>query len=77
LTSNGWEGAEAFHIASDEIFYPSELSGGVEMSALDLLDKHWAGRVAQVDRTWWANNPRRSFFNTAKAQRMLGWKHDV
>lgn len=77
LTSEGWEGAEAFHIASDEIFYPSELSGGVQISALDLLEQHWSDRVTVVDRSWWDDNPRRSFFNTAKAQRLLGWQHDL
>ncbi|WVR06141.1 hypothetical protein IAU60_003171 [Kwoniella sp. DSM 27419] len=45
LTSEGWTGAESFHIAADEIFYPASLSDGVEVSALDLLEKHWPGRV--------------------------------
>lgn len=77
LTSDGWSGAEAFHIAAEEVFYPAELSGGVEMSALDLLEKHWSGKVRNVDRSWWEGNPRRSFFDTSKAQRMLGWRHDL
>lgn len=77
LTSEGWTGAEAFHLAANEIFYPASLSDGVEISALNLLEKHWPGRVKVVDRSWWDGNPRRSFFDTAKAQRMLGWQHDL
>jgi nucleoside-diphosphate-sugar epimerase len=77
LTSEGWSGAEAFHIAADQIFYPASLSDGVEIPALEVLEKHWSGRVKQIDRSWWADNPRRSFFDTSKAQRVLGWKHDL
>jgi nucleoside-diphosphate-sugar epimerase len=77
LTSDGWSGAEAFHVASPEIFYPATLSGGVEIPALELLEKHWSGRVKSVDKSWWKGNPRRSFFDTSKAETMLGWKHDM
>lgn len=77
LTSEGWEGAEAFHIAAGEIFYPAQLSGGVDVSALELLEKHWSGRVKNVDKSWWDENPRRSFFDTSKAETLLGWKHDL
>lgn len=77
MTSEGWEGAEAFHIAADEIFYPETLSGGVPIPALALLEERWAGRVKEINRDWWAENPRRSFFDTAKARRILGWKHDL
>jgi nucleoside-diphosphate-sugar epimerase len=77
LTSEGWSGAEAFHIASDEIFYPASLSDGREVPALDVLEKHWPGRVKRIDRSWWKENPRRSFFDTSKAQSVLGWKHDL
>ncbi|WVF71073.1 hypothetical protein IAT40_005870 [Kwoniella sp. CBS 6097] len=77
LTTEGWGGAEAFHIAADEIFYPAALSNGIELPALELLEQHWPGRVKKVDRSWWHGNPRRSFFDTSKAQRILGWKHDI
>jgi nucleoside-diphosphate-sugar epimerase len=77
LTSEGWTGAEAFHIAADDIYYPANLSENVELPALDVLERHWPGRVKHIDKTWWAENPRRSFFNTSKAQRMLGWKHEL
>jgi nucleoside-diphosphate-sugar epimerase len=77
LTSDGWDGAEAFHIAADDIFYPAELSDGVEIPALELLERFWPGRVKRVDKSWWEGRPRRSFFDTSKAQRMLGWTHDV
>jgi nucleoside-diphosphate-sugar epimerase len=76
LTSDGWSGAEAFHIAAGEIYYPPELSGGVEVPALQLLEEHWSGRVKRVDKEWWAGHPRRGFFDTSKAERMLGWQHD-
>ena len=75
LTSEGWSGAEAFHIAAEEIFFPKELSGGVEVPALDLLEKHWSGKVKYIDESWWRDKPRRSFFDTSKAQSMLGWTH--
>lgn len=77
LTSEGWSGAEAFHIAADEIYYPKELSNGVDIPALDLLDQFWSGRVKHVNREWWEGNPRRSFFDTSKAKKMLGWSHDL
>jgi nucleoside-diphosphate-sugar epimerase len=77
LTSEGWGGAEAFHIASDKIFYPAALSNDVEVSALELLDRHWSGRVKSIDKGWWAKDPRRSFFDTTKAEQILGWKHDI
>lgn len=76
MTSEGWHGAEAFHIASSEIFYPAGLSDGISLPALELLERHWSGRVKRIDRDWWKDNPRRSFFDTSKAERMLGWKHD-
>ncbi|OCF32002.1 hypothetical protein I317_06712 [Kwoniella heveanensis CBS 569] len=77
LTSDGWTGAEAFHIAADEIFYPASMSNGVKVPALELLEKHWPDRVKNVDKSWWEGNPRRSFFDTSKAQRVLGWSHDL
>jgi nucleoside-diphosphate-sugar epimerase len=77
LTSEGWSGSEAFHIASEEIFFPPELSDGVKVPALDLVERYWPGRITQIDRVWWEGRPRRSFFDTSKAQRMLGWRHDV
>lgn len=73
LTSEGWSGAEVFHIASDEIYYADD----TDVSALDLLERTWKGRVRNVDRDWWTGNPRRSFFDTSKAQTVLGWKHDL
>jgi nucleoside-diphosphate-sugar epimerase len=76
LTSEGWSGAEAFHIASEEIFYPTTLSDGVEIPALELLERFWPDRVKHIDTTWWEGTPRRSFFDTSKAQRLLGWRHD-
>jgi hypothetical protein len=77
LTSEGWTGAEAFHIASDKIFYPAALSGGVEVPALELLGRYWSKKVKVINRDWWTEDPRRSFFDTSKAQTMLGWKHDL
>jgi len=77
LTSEGWSGAEAFHVASPEIFYPATLSNGIEVPALELLEKRWNGRVKTVDKSWWDGKPRRSFFDTSKAETLLGWKHDL
>jgi nucleoside-diphosphate-sugar epimerase len=71
MTSEGWSGAEAFHIAAEEIWYPAS-----QDTALEILAKHWPGRVKRIDQEWWNGNARRSFFDTSKAQRMLGWKHD-
>lgn len=77
LTSEGWTGAEAFHIAAQEIYYPAHLSNDVEITALELLEQYWPGRVKRIDKAWWECNPRRSFFDTSKAERLLGWKHDL
>jgi len=41
------------------------------------LEKHWKGRVKKIDEGWWEGNPRRSFFDTSKAESMLGWRHDI
>ena len=70
LTSEGWHGAEAFHIAAPEIWAPKG------KTALELLESHWPGKVERIDESWWMDNPRRSFFDTSKAERMLGWRHD-
>lgn len=77
LTSEGWTGAEAFHIAAEEIFFPKELSDGMILPALELAEKYWPSRIKRIDKSWWDGNPRRSFFDTSKAQTMLGWKHDM
>ncbi len=86
LTSQGWEGHEVFNIVAPEICREGPLDGpdpwGRERAkptnpkpeALALLEKYWPG--TKVDAKYWKENTRRAFWDTSKAERLLGWKHD-
>lgn len=90
LTTENWHGHEVFYIIADEICWEGGLDQtrkrtkdeGVraadhKVGSLDLLKTAWKGRYQTVNEEFWAGNPRRSFFDTSKAQRVLGWKHSV
>ena len=47
---------------------------GGRTGSLALLGEHWPG--TEVDKQWWSSNPRRGFWDTSKAEKMLSWKHD-
>jgi len=49
--------------------------GEQKVSSLDLLKEHWPG--TPVKPGWWGpGNERRGFWDTSKAQRLLGWRHE-
>jgi hypothetical protein len=91
LTSEGWSGAEAFNIVAPEICWeggflhddvrkegdPERVGGKV--GTLELLERNWEGRYDEkrLDRGWWEGRPRRAIWDCAKAERMLGWRHDL
>ncbi|TXT04318.1 hypothetical protein VHUM_04205 [Vanrija humicola] len=77
-------GHEIFHIVAPEIAW----EGGVEEGerrkegeergkrpdTVELLERYWPG--IEIDRAYWAENPRRAVWTTDKAERVLGWRHD-
>jgi hypothetical protein len=82
LTSEGWTGAEAFIICSDETAW----EGGVthesirkgdkperETSVLDMI-KHAYPKV-KVREEYWKDNKRRSVWDNTKAKKLMGWEH--
>lgn len=84
LTSEGWEGAEAFIICSDETAWeggvtPDSLLNGNEgasdrtTSVLDLIKHSYP--TTKIREDYWKDNKRRSVFDNSKAKRMLGWQH--
>ncbi|WRT67328.1 uncharacterized protein IL334_004298 [Kwoniella shivajii] len=50
-----------------------------ELNTLDLLDmdKRWNGRIGQIDHDWWIDNKRNGFWDCTKANKLLGWQHNV
>jgi len=84
LTSEGWEGHEVFNIVAPEICW----EGGVKteeqskvvkeekVGSLELIEEHWRGRYNGLREGWWDGRPRRSFWDSTKAERVLGWRHD-
>ncbi|WVR05385.1 hypothetical protein IAU60_002399 [Kwoniella sp. DSM 27419] len=67
-----WEGG----LTAESKLYERDENGGPQVPALDLLDHHYSDKVKRVDRSWWAENPRRGFYDCSKAERLLGWVHD-
>ncbi len=84
LTSEGWEGHEVFNIVAPEICWEggihveekSEIVLSEKVGSLALLEEKWKGKYTGLREGWWEGNPRRSFWDCAKAERMLGWQHD-
>jgi len=81
LESDGWHGAEVFYVVADEIAWEGGLGEhdrhtGEMTPSLELIKAHWEGRYGTLDETWWAENPRRSLWNTTKAKKMLGWSFE-
>ena len=78
LTSQGWEGAEAFNVAAPEICFDGvEGDKTAGPATLELVDKYWKGRIKNINKEWWKGFPRRSTWDSRKAERMLGWNHDT
>lgn len=71
ITSEGWSGAEAFNIVSDDNHLPDD------QATLDVFRREWAGRFDEegLREEWWAGRPKRSLWDSTKAERLLGWKH--
>ena len=79
-------GAEAFWLMADEISWQGGVSEASQRkdgqedpsaSSLELLEHFWPGRVKDVRKEWWADNPRRGFFDTTKTKRLLGWSNEA
>lgn len=83
LTSEGWSGHEAFNIVAPEIAWEygvrPEDKGGErrsDVSTIELLEYSWKGKYDGLRREYWEGRPRRSIWDSSKAERMLGWDHD-
>ncbi|ORY28309.1 hypothetical protein BCR39DRAFT_594225 [Naematelia encephala] len=82
LTSEGWEGHEAFNIVAPEICWEGGVSpeskefGKLETTAVQLVEYSWKGKYDALDEEWWKDRPRRSLWDSSKAERLLGWDHD-
>jgi len=84
ILSDGWEGHEAFIIAAPEICWEGGLTAdskspevlSEKRGAVELMQSMWNGRVEGWNMAYWEGNPRRSTFDSSKAERMLGWDHD-
>ncbi|CAK9784956.1 NAD(P)-binding protein [Cutaneotrichosporon oleaginosum] len=84
LTSEGWGGHEVFNIVAPEICW----EGSVEeqyidkdgeppahkVGTLELVRKYWPN--VEVDEEYWRDRPRRAVWDSSKAERLLGWRHE-
>jgi hypothetical protein len=84
LTSEGWHGAEAFNIVSDQIAWeggvdPESRFNGEMSGSLELVRHSWGGKVDLLDEKYWTEEGekgrRRGFWTTDKAHELLGWTH--
>ena len=108
LTSEGWDGAEAFNIVGQEMCWEGNADPGVALplrnhdaahpdslgrpadekqraewetqrgrkaGSLEVLKGFWGDRVLRLDQSWWEGRPRRAFWDTTKAEKLLGWEH--
>lgn len=83
ITSEGWKGAEAFNIVAPDICWEGGVSAAIpghedlmgKVGSVELMKKAWSGRVGVLHEEYWRENPRRGFWTTDKAEKMLGWKH--
>ena len=82
-------GHEAFFILCDDLvfgreckeieegFYDEAIKNGMDpdtVTAEELVRLYYPG--TKLTEGWWSSsNPRRSFYDTSKAKRMLGWYH--
>lgn len=82
LTSEGWEGAEAFIVCSDETAWEGGVSPDSirtdhvvqrDTSVLDLIKHTYP--TTKVREEYWKDNKRRSVFDNSKAKKYLGWQH--
>jgi hypothetical protein len=84
LISEGWEGHEVFNVAAPEICWEGGRSNGGDhlpelqgkVPCLQLLEVFWKDRMTGLNKKYWAENPRRTTFDSTKAERLLGWDHD-
>jgi len=87
VTQGDFKGHEVFNIVAPEVCWEGgltpELQSRIELEekegALKLLESMWGGRVEEgnLNREWWSGNPRRSTWDSTKAERLLGWDHDA
>jgi len=76
ITSEGWTGSEAFYIVAPTTTI-SLNKGEAATTSLELA-QHFHSKVP-VKAGWFegGENNSRGFFDTTKAERLLGWKHDA
>ena len=85
ITSEGWDGAEAFNVAAPEICWEGGLTpDSKSMVPLDekrgtveLVQSMWGEKISGWDEAFWKDRPRRTTFSSEKAERLLGWDHDT
>lgn len=84
LTSEGWSGHEVFNVVAPEICWEGSVEKqrtkedgvgeGEKVGTQELVRKYWP--KVEMDEEYWAGRPRRAVWDSSKAERMLGWKHD-
>lgn len=80
LTSEGWSGHEVFNCVAPEHCWEGTVEQqrtdgvpGDRVHTVDLLKRYWPD--GEIDEAYFAENPRRSVWDSTKAERMLGWRH--
>ena len=78
LTSEGWSGSEAFYIvAPGTLIDAMQVEVGEGMSSPELARKYHPKAALREGYFGGKGAKGRGFFDTGKAERMLGWKHDI
>lgn len=84
LLSEGWRGHEVFNLTAPEIAWEAGRSGNhaeaphlkANVGTLELFQTFMKGRVGPVNEEYFKDRPRRTPFDSTKAERLLGWDHD-
>jgi hypothetical protein len=82
VTSEGWSGHEVFNVVASTICWEgtadaqSRVEGEDKVRTLDLVHKY-CKYTPQIDQEYFEKNPRAALWTSAKAERILGWKHDL
>ena len=78
LTSEGWSGSEAFYkVAPGTLIDAMQVDIGEGMSSLKLARKYHPKAALREGYFDGDGAKGRGFFDTGKAERLLGWKHDI
>lgn len=82
LEKGEWRGHEVFNIVAPETCWEGSVEvqrkkgegAGERAGTVELLTKYWPD--GELDMAYFEKNPRAAAWTSAKAERMLGWKHD-